>query len=160
MRVVVVVVIADIGSIALRQYLVLQGVKVNFRDALVVATPSAQAAQDVPEGPPHVSVPEGVDDWIDEGVAFSQYQAVLLVAQHLAHVTAQTVEQQNHQAGRPAEHKTACRGGIEKVVVGGRGYMRSLEELQQHWKSTRKVPDKKGVTKRKEKEQTTLKNVK
>lgn len=96
MRVVVVLVIAEVGSIALRQYLVLQSVKVNSRFALVVAITSAQAAQDVPEGPPHVSVPEGVDDWIDEGVAFGQYQAVLLVAQHLARVTAQTVEQKNH----------------------------------------------------------------
>lgn len=120
---------AVVGSIALRQYLLLQGVKVNFRVALVVAVPLAQAEQDIPEGLPHFFVPEGVDDGIDEGVALSQHQGVLLIAQHLTLLAAQTVEQQNHQAGRPAEHKTACARRVEKAVVGGGGDMRSLEVL-------------------------------
>lgn len=122
-------VIAVVDSVALGQYLVLQRVKVNSRAARVVAVPPAQVAQDVPEGPPHLFVPEGVDDGIDKGVALGQHQAVLLVAQHLTLLTAQTVKQQHHQAGRPAEHKTACRGRIEKAEGGGRGYMSSLEEL-------------------------------
>lgn len=72
-------VIAIVGSIALRQYLVLQGVKVNGAVAVASASP-AQAAQDLLEGPPHVVVPEGVNDGVDEGVALGQHQAVLLVA--------------------------------------------------------------------------------
>ncbi len=102
----------------------LQGVKVNSRVALIVATPPAQAAQDILEGPPHVFVPEAVDDGIDEGVALGQHKAVLLVAQHLTRVTTQAVEQQHHQARRPAEHETACRGRIERAAGGGRGRSR------------------------------------
>lgn len=101
-------VIAVIGSVALRQYLVLQGVKVNSGAVAVAAASPEQAAQDLLEGPPHVVVPEGVDDGVDERVALGQHQAVLLVAQHLALVAAQAVEQQHHQAGSPADHKTTC----------------------------------------------------
>lgn len=101
-------VIAVIGSVALRQYLVLQGVKVNSGAVAVAAASPEQAAQDLLEGPPHVVVPEGVDDGVDEGVALGQHQAVLLVAQHLALVAAQAVEQQHHQARSPADHKTTC----------------------------------------------------
>lgn len=123
--VVVLFVISVINSIALWQYLLLQGVKVNSRLACVVSVQFAQTAQDILEGPPHISVPEAVDDGIDKGVAFSQYQEVLLVAQHLALITTQTVEQQHHKARRPAEHKTACWGSgrrrvhefITKVVI-------------------------------------------
>lgn len=107
MRVVVLFVIAVVGSIALRQYLVLQGVKVNSRDVTGVATSPAKEAQDLLEGPPHVFVPKRVDDGVDEGVALGQHQAVLLIAQHFTLVTAQTIEQQHDQAGRPADHKTA-----------------------------------------------------
>lgn len=101
----------DIGSVALRQYLVVQGVKVHAGHArLVAAAALAQEAQDLPEGPPHVLVPEGVDDGVDQGVALGQHQAVLLVAQHFALLAAQAVQQQHHQAGSPADHKPAWRG--------------------------------------------------
>lgn len=52
----------------------------NSRLACVVFVPFAKAAQDILEGPPHISVPEAVDDGIDKGVAFGEYQEVLLVA--------------------------------------------------------------------------------
>lgn len=107
---VILFVTAAIGAVALGQYLLLQGVKINFRVAPVAAPPTAQAAKDFLEGIPHVLVPEGVDDGVDEGVALGQHQAVLLVAQHLALFAAQTVEQQHDQAGRPAHHEAACRG--------------------------------------------------
>lgn len=126
MRVVALFVIALIGSVALGQYLLLQGVKVNLGDARVAAAPPAQAAQDLLEGPPHVLVPEGVDDGVDEGVALGQHQAVLLVAQHLALVAAQAVEQQHDQAGRPAEHEQAWREGRE----GDQGHTRSQVDLK------------------------------
>lgn len=58
MRVVVLFVIAVFTSVALRQYLMLQGVKVNSRYALFVFASIAQAAEDLLEGPPHVVVPE------------------------------------------------------------------------------------------------------
>lgn len=114
---VVVSVIDLISSGALRQYLVVQGVKVDFREAFVAAVSPAQAAQDLLEGPPHVIVPEGVNDGVEEGVALCQHQEVLLVEQHLTLNTAQAVEQKHNQAGRPAEHKEACRGQRRK---GGR----------------------------------------
>lgn len=119
MRVVVVFVTAVVSSVALRQYLVLHGVKVNSRGALALLAPQVRA-QDFLEGPPHVFVPEAVDDGVDEGVALGQHQAVLLVAQHLALVAAQTVQQQHHQAGRPAEHEAACCGDREGGGGGGR----------------------------------------
>lgn len=75
--------------------------------ALFLALPGA-AAQDLQEGGPHVFVPERVDDGVEEGVALGQDQAVLLVAQHLTGVAAQAVQQQDHQARRPAEHEAAC----------------------------------------------------
>lgn len=121
-------VIAVVPSVALRQYLVLQGAKLNSRVALVVAATPAQAAQDLLEGAPHVFVPEGVDDGVDEGVALGQHQEVLLVEQHLALFTAQTVEQEHDEAGRPADHKTACQGRIEREE-GDQGYIRLLEDL-------------------------------
>lgn len=109
---VVLFVIAVVGSVALGQYLVLQGVKVNSGVVGFAVAPPAQEAQDLLEGPPHVVVPEGVDDGVDEGVALGQHQAVLLVAQHLALFAAQAVEQQNHQAGCPTDHKKTCwKGG-------------------------------------------------
>lgn len=74
---------------------------------MVPVLPGA-TAQDFQEGGPHVFVSERVDDGVDEGIALGQHQAVLLVAQHLALVTAQAVEEQDHQTRRPAEHKTAC----------------------------------------------------
>lgn len=99
-------VIAVVCSVALRQYLVLQGAKVNSRGVLALSSPPTQA-QELHEGPPHVLVPEAVDDGIDEGVALSQDQEVLFVEQHLTHVAVKAVEKQHHQAGRPADHKTA-----------------------------------------------------
>lgn len=125
-RVVVLFVIAVVSSVALRQYLVLHGVTVNSGGVLLFAAVPVQA-QDVLEGRPHVFVPEAVDDGIDEGVALGQHQAVLLVAQHLALVAAQTVQQQHHQAGRPAEHKAACRG---KDREGGEGRKRVCEVIR------------------------------
>lgn len=98
----------------------LQGVKLSCRFALVFAAPPAHAAQDLLEGPPHVVVPEGIDDGIEEGVALGQHQEVLLEDQHHTLLTAQTVEQQHHQARRPADHKTACWGTIERAVGGQR----------------------------------------
>lgn len=91
MRVVVLFVIAVFASVALRQYLILHGVKVYSRYALFFFASPAQEAKDLLEGPPHVSVPETVDDRVDEGVALSQHQAVLLVAKHLTLFAAQTV---------------------------------------------------------------------
>ena len=101
--------------VALGQYLVLQG-EAGHRLATAALVPPAQAAQDAPEGPAHVLVPEGVDDGVDEGVALGQHQAVLLVAEHLA-VAVQAVQQQHHQARRPADHKAACGRG---AGTGGR----------------------------------------
>ena len=74
-----------------------------------VTASSAQPAQDAVEHSLHLLVPEEVDDGVDEGVALSQHQAVLLVAQHLARVTPQAVKKQHHQARCPADHKTTCR---------------------------------------------------
>lgn len=54
----------------------LEGGKVIIRRALA---PAAQAAQQLPEGFPHVFVPEAVDDWVDERIALGQHQEVLLV---------------------------------------------------------------------------------
>lgn len=116
--------ITVVGSVALRQYLVLHGVKVNSRAAALLFVPRVKQAYDFLEGPPHVAVPEGVDDGIDQGVALGQDQAVLLIAQHLAVVTAQAVEQQHHQAGRPAQHKAACRAEDGR---GGEGRKAALE---------------------------------
>lgn len=95
-------------SSALRQYLMVKSVKVYSRIALLIAALWAQAAQDLLEGLPHVIVPEGVDDGIDEGVTLGQYQAVFLEAQHLAHFAGQTIKQQHYQARCPAENKEAC----------------------------------------------------
>lgn len=103
-------------SVALRLYLVFQGAKLNSRIALLLAAPLAWVAQDLLEGPPHVIVPERVDDRVEEGVALGQHQEVLLVEQHHTLFTAHTVEQQQDQARRPADHKTACRGRIERRV--------------------------------------------
>lgn len=91
-------------------YLLVQGVEVVGRGVLLVVLPGP-AAQDLQEGGPHVFVPERVDDGVEEGVALGQNQAVLLVAQHLTQLAAQAVQQQDHQARRPAEHKTACPEG-------------------------------------------------
>lgn len=78
------------------------------------------AAQDVQEGGPHVLVPQRVDDGVGEGVALSQDQAVLLVAEHLTRDAAQAVQQQDHQARRPAEDEAACPerevGGVIRCV--------------------------------------------
>lgn len=116
MRVVVLFVIAAVAFVALGQYLVLQGVKVNFGVALPVASSPAQTTQqDLLEGIPHLFVPEGVDDGIDEGVALGQHQEVLLVDQHPTLYTLQAVEQQHHQAGRPADHKTAWEREIKST---------------------------------------------
>lgn len=104
---VVVFVLTVVGAVALRQYLVLHGVEVHPRAADVLLEPGVEEAEDLLEGPPHVAVSEGVDDGVDQGVALGQHQAVLLVAQHLALVAAQAVQQQHHQAGRPAQHEAA-----------------------------------------------------
>lgn len=76
----VLIVIAVIDSIALGQYLLLHGVKFNFREASVLVPLRPVAAQDLLEGPPHVLVPEAVDDGVDEGVALCQHQTVFLGA--------------------------------------------------------------------------------
>lgn len=104
--------IGGVASVALGQYLVLQGVKLNSRLQVVVTVASPDAAHDSLEGFPHVFIPERVDDGVDKGVALRQHQAVLLIAQHSAPVTAQTVQQQHDQAGRPADHKAACGGRV------------------------------------------------
>lgn len=118
--------IAVVASVALRQYLVFHGAKLNSRVALLVPAAPARVAQDLLEGPPHVIVPEGVDDRVEEGVALGQHQEVLLVEQHVT-FTAQTVEQQQDQAGRPADHKTACRVRNGGRRVREKGYRGSLE---------------------------------
>lgn len=102
----------------LSSYLLVHGAEVHGGGALAAVLPEA-AAQDVQEGGPHVLVPQRVDDGVDEGVALGQNQAVLLVAQNLALVTAQAVQQQDHQAGRPAEDEAACPQGRG---VGGKGH--------------------------------------
>lgn len=112
---VILFVIAVVASVALRQYLMFQGAKLNSGVALLVAAALARVAQDLLEGPPHVIVPEGVDDRVEEGVALGQHQEILLVGQHHTFFTAHTVEQQQDQARRPADHKTAC-----SVRIGGR----------------------------------------
>lgn len=114
MGVVILFLITIVGSAALRQYLMLQGAKLNSGVALLVTAPPARVAQDLLEGPPHVIVPEGVDDRVEEGVALGQHEEVLLVEQHHALFTAHTIEQQQDQARRPADHKAACRRRIER----------------------------------------------
>lgn len=84
----------------------------------VLFVPPGAAAQDLQEGGPHVLVSERVDDGVEEGVDLGQNQEVLLEAQHLTHVAAQAVQQQDHQARRPAQHKTACPEGEEGRVRG------------------------------------------
>lgn len=83
----------------------LQSVKVDSGGVGLVGSASAQAAQQILEGPPHVLVPERVDDGVDEGVALGQHQAVLLVSQHVALCAAQTVQEQKHQPGGPTQHE-------------------------------------------------------
>lgn len=99
---------AVLASVAFRQYLLLQGGKAGLRQAPPVAFPLAQTAQNRLEGLPHVAVSEAVDDGIDEGVALRQHQEVFLIVQHLTGYTVQTVEQQQNEAGCPADHKQAC----------------------------------------------------
>lgn len=91
----------------LSQYLLVHGVEVDGRAGMVPVLPGA-TAQDFQKGGPHVFVSERVDDGVDEGIALGQHQAVLLIAQHLTPVTAQAVQEQDHQTRRPAEHETAC----------------------------------------------------
>ena len=120
-----------VTPVALGQYLLLHAGEAGRR--LPAAVPPTREAQDALEGPPHVLVPEGVDDGVDEGVALGQHQAVLLVAEHLAAVAAQAVQQQHHQAGCPADHEAACKGvggvkgghwaglsGVHQQSLGGR----------------------------------------
>lgn len=123
LRMVVVFVVTVVGSVALRQYLVLHGVEVHPRAADVFLEPGVEEAEDLLEGPPHVAVSEGVDDGVDQGVALGQHQAVLLVAQHLALLAAQAVQQQHHQGGRPAEHEAAW----ERRGEQGRGRTPALQ---------------------------------
>lgn len=85
----------------------------------LAAVLAGAAAEDVQEGGPHVLVPQRVDDGVDQGVALGQHQAVLLVAQNLALVAAQTVQQQDHQARRPAEDEAACPQGGGEGRGGG-----------------------------------------
>lgn len=108
---------AVFSSIAFRQYLLLHGGKVSFGHAVPLAVPLAQEAQNLLEGPPHVAVSEAVDDGVDERVALGQHQEVFLVDQHVAFGTVQTVEQQQHEAGCPADHKQACQDGPETQTV-------------------------------------------
>lgn len=81
-------------------------------------------------------VSERVDDGVEEGVALGQNQEVLLEAQHLTHVAAQAVQQQDHQARRPAQHETACPEG-KRAGLGG---VRPADVLRFHSKFT----DEKG----------------
>lgn len=129
----------------LSQYLLVHGVEVDGRGGMVPVLPGA-AAQDFQEGGPHVFVSERVDDGVDEGIALGQHQAVLLIAQHLTLVTAQAVQEQDHQTRRPAEHETAC-----QVQKEGRG---SPDALGVHKKGGRLK--KGGVAKRRNRD---LKNV-
>lgn len=111
-------VFAVFSSIALRQYLLLHGGKVSFGHAVPIAVPLAQEAQNLLEGLPHVAVSEAVDDGVDQRVALGQHQEVFLIVQHVTFGAVQTVEQQQNEAGRPADHKPACRdrSGTQKVV--------------------------------------------
>lgn len=111
-----------LSSVAFRQYLLLQGGKASFRQAPPILVPLAQTAQNLLEGPPHVIVSEAVDDRIDKRVALRQHQDELLVDQHLTGHTLQTVEQQQNQAGCPADHEQACQerqGGTKDCQRSG-----------------------------------------
>lgn len=97
--------------------------------AAVLLVPRVQQAHDVLKGAAHVAVSKGVDDGVDQRVALGQNQAVLLIAQHLALVTAKSVQQQNHQSRSPTQHKAAWgRGGEEEEKRRGGDKERRMRE--------------------------------
>lgn len=64
------------------------------------------AAQDLPEGGAHLLVAVRVDDGVHGGVELGQEQEELLVGEHVA-AGAEHVEQEDDQAGRPADDEGA-----------------------------------------------------
>jgi len=103
--------VASVWAWLRAQYLLLHGLEVDPGAALGVPAPPAGEAQQGPEGAAHVAVPEGVDDGVHQRVALRQHQEVLLILQHVAALAAQAVQQQDHQAGGPAQHEAAWGGG-------------------------------------------------
>lgn len=76
---------------------------------LLTVPPPTQAAQDPLERPPHLVVPQGIDDGIDQRVALRYHQTELLVGVGVAGFPQQPVQQESHEARRPADHEGACK---------------------------------------------------
>lgn len=74
--------LVTVGSVALGQYLLLEGVEANARVLPLLVMPHTRVAEDPLEGVPHVLVPVRVDDGVHEGVALRQHQEELLVCQN------------------------------------------------------------------------------
>lgn len=66
------------------------------------------AAQQVLEGGPHLLILVGVDAGVHDGVQHRQQQQPALQLHDVARATVEAVQQQNHQAGGPADHEGAC----------------------------------------------------
>lgn len=84
------------------------------------------ATKDLPEGGAHLLVTVGVDDGVHGRVELGQEQEELLEGEHVA-LHAEDVQQQQHQARRPADDEGPCgerqkteaiRGHAEVTVQG------------------------------------------
>lgn len=75
----------------------------------VFGIPIADGAEDPPEGAPHLVVPIGINDGVDQGVDLSQQEDVFLHGQNVAALTTQPVQQQHHLPGGPTDQEGTCR---------------------------------------------------
>lgn len=66
------------------------------------------AARHVLEGGPHLLVLVGVDAGVHDGVQHRQQQQPALQLHHVAGAAVEAVQQEDHQAGGPADHEGAC----------------------------------------------------
>lgn len=66
------------------------------------------AARQVLEGGPHFLVLVGVDAGVHDGVQHGQQQQPALQLHDVAGAAVEPVQQEDHQAGGPADHKGAC----------------------------------------------------
>lgn len=75
------------------------------RRGRVFGIPVADIAEDLPEGAAHLIVPIGVDNGVDEGIDLCQQEDILLQSQHIAALTSQPVQQEQHLSWSPADHE-------------------------------------------------------
>lgn len=66
------------------------------------------AARQVLEGGPHLLILVGVDAGVHDRVQHRQQQQPALQLHDVAGATVETVQQEDHQAGGPADHEGAC----------------------------------------------------